>query len=77
MCTTAGTWYCIHMTNTTNAATAHSTCSHPKTKVARARCRKARYLAIPISDAIRNPEVGAEVTASLSAIHRDIERAMR
>jgi hypothetical protein len=32
------------MTNTTN--TAHSTCSHPRTKVDRARCRKARALAV-------------------------------
>lgn len=30
------------MTNTTNAASAHAACTHPKTKVDRARCRKAR-----------------------------------
>lgn len=30
------------MTNTTNAASAHAACTHPKTKVDRARCRKNR-----------------------------------
>ena len=36
------------MTNTTNAApasTTHAACTHPKTKVDRARCRKARAVA--------------------------------
>lgn len=38
---TSGAWYCTHMTNNT----AHATCSHPRTKVDRARCRKTRAVA--------------------------------
>jgi hypothetical protein len=37
------------MTNTTNAApasTTHAACTHPKTKVDRARCRKARATSV-------------------------------
>jgi hypothetical protein len=38
---------------------------------------KRRYLAIPIADAIRNPALGNEVSAQLTALNRDVERAAR
>jgi serine/threonine protein kinase len=38
---------------------------------------KRRYLAIPYADAIRNPALATQVDAQLSALHRDVERALQ
>jgi hypothetical protein len=38
---------------------------------------KRRYLAIPYADAIRNPALASQVDAQLSALHRDVERALQ